>query len=67
MGEYSLFIDIHEYRYKLKLFTDFYNYHRPHGGYGMMNMTDNAVQMGMFILSQEHHIHLRPKEWVSGE
>ncbi len=39
MGEYSLFIDIHEYRYKLKLFTDFYNYHRPHGGYGMMNMT----------------------------
>jgi hypothetical protein len=39
MGEYSLFIDIHEYRYRLKLFTDFYNYHRPHGGYGMMNMT----------------------------
>ncbi|MFA9289523.1 MAG: integrase core domain-containing protein [Weeksellaceae bacterium] len=39
MGEYSLFIDIHEYRYKLKLFTDFYNYHRPHSGYGMMNMT----------------------------
>jgi len=35
--------------------------------HGMMNMTDNAVQMGMFILSQEHHIHLRPKEWVSGE
>ena len=39
MGAYSLFIDIHEYRYKLKLFTDFYNYHRPHGWYGMMNMT----------------------------
>lgn len=49
MWEYSLFIDIHEYRYKLKLFTDFYNYHRPHSGYGMMNMTP-AEKIGYTLL-----------------
>ena len=49
MGEYSLFIDIHEYRYKLKLFTDFYNFHRPHGWYGMLNMTPHE-KLGYSLL-----------------
>ena len=51
MGEYSLFIDIHEYRYKLQLFTDFYNYHRPHGWYNMMNMTP-AEKFGYALIQQ---------------
>ncbi len=49
MWEYSLFIDIHQYRYKLKLFTDFYNYHRPHGWYNMMNMTPHE-KLGYSLL-----------------
>ena len=60
MGEYSLFIDIHEYRYKLKLFTDFYNYHRPHGGYGMMNMT--PVEKIEYSLLQNSLAYARESE-----
>jgi hypothetical protein len=55
MGKYSLFIDIHEYRYKLQLFTDFYNYHRPHGGYNMMNMTPHE-KFGYSLIQQSIQI-----------
>ena len=39
MGEYSVWIDVHEYRYRLKLFTDWYNYQKPHRGLWMFGMT----------------------------
>lgn len=36
---YSLKIDVHEYRYRLKLFTDWYNFKKPHRWLGMFGMT----------------------------
>jgi hypothetical protein len=42
-------IDIHEYRYKLKLFTDYYNHQKPHSGLGMFGMTP-AERIGYSLI-----------------
>jgi len=39
LGEFHPNIDAHEYRYKLKLFEDWYNYQKPHNGLWMFGMT----------------------------
>lgn len=49
LGEYSIRIDIHEYRLKLKLFTDYYNHKKPHSGLGMFGMTP-AERIGYSII-----------------
>ena len=49
LWEYSLKIDIHEYRYKLKLFTDYYNHRKPHSGLGMFGMTP-AERIGYSLI-----------------
>jgi transposase InsO family protein len=49
LWEYSLRIDIHEYRYKLKLFTDYYNHQKPHSGLGMFGMTP-AERIGYSLI-----------------
>ena len=39
LGEFSTRIDAQEYRLKLKLFEDYYNYQKPHSGLGRFGMT----------------------------
>jgi hypothetical protein len=36
---FDTYIDVHEYRLKLKLFVDWYNYKKPHWWLWMFNMT----------------------------
>lgn len=49
LGIFHPNIDVHEYRYKLKLFEDWYNYKKPHSGLGMFGMTP-AEKIGYCII-----------------
>jgi transposase InsO family protein len=49
--EYSVWISVDEYRYRLKLFTDWYNYKKPHRGLGMFGMTP-AEKIGYCLLQK---------------
>lgn len=49
--EYSLRIDVHEYRLRLKLFEYYYNYQKPHGWLGMFGMTP-AEKIGYCLLQK---------------
>jgi transposase InsO family protein len=51
LGEYSMKIDAQEYRLKLKMFENWYNYEKPHSGLGMFGMTP-AEKIGYRLVSK---------------
>lgn len=51
MGDYSMKIDAQEYRLKLKLFQDWYNYQKPHSGLWMFGMTP-AEKIGYCLVQK---------------
>lgn len=51
LGEYSMKIDAQEYRLKLKMFEDWYNYQKPHSGLGMFGMTP-AEKIGYCLVGK---------------
>jgi transposase InsO family protein len=62
---YNLWCDVHEYRYKLRLFTDWYNHKKPHRWLWMFGMT--PVQKLAYCLLQHSLQVYRESEDPWGE
>jgi len=65
LWDYSIWIDVHEYRYRLKLFVDWYNYKKPHRWLWMFGMTP-AQKVGYCLTQNLLNVH-RESEDSRGE